>query len=236
MFELDARLSAAASFVRRGKRVCDVGTDHGYLAVFLLKEGMVPFVTACDVNEKPLQAAKAHAKQYDVLDRIGFILSDGLQAVPSENAEDIVICGMGGELIASIIGACSYIKEGDRRLILQPMTQIPFLRRYLLTNGFVIEREKAVCDRHHCYTVMMCRYADSPTAPDELFCHTGMLPFEKTAESYQYLEREAQRLARIAAGVEKSNPQDERVQHCRMLAQQIQALLKGWKQNEQTAE
>lgn len=228
MFELDERLMAAASFVRRGKAVCDVGTDHGYLAVYLIKEGISPLVTACDVNEKPLEAARKNAERYGVCEQMNLVLSDGLASVPEKYAEDVVICGMGGELIASIIGACGYLKEGDRRLILQPMTQIPFLRRYLLEHGFSIECEKAACDAQHCYTVMQCRYTGVCTTPDELFCVVGRLPDEKTPQSYRYLNTQASRLMRIAQGIEMSNPQDERVQANRALAENINALLKGW--------
>ncbi len=228
MFELDERLRTAASFIRRGKAVCDVGTDHGYLAVYLIKEGVSPLVTACDVNEKPLEAAKRTAVRCGVYEQMNLILSDGLQSVPKECAEDVVICGMGGELIASIIGACDYLKDGDRRLILQPMTQIPFLRRYLLENGFSIEHEKAACDAQHCYTVMQCRYTGVRTVPDAFFCIVGRLPEEKTLQSCRYLRAQANRLIRIAKGIERSNPQDERVQCNRALAERIDALLKGW--------
>lgn len=135
---IDDRLWSCASFVRPGTVICDVGTDHAYVPVYLVKRGTVPYAYATDINEGPLNAAKKHADEYGVTDKISFVLANGLAFSELENsgAGDILICGMGGELIRDIIAACDYVKKDSVRLILQPMTQADAMRKYLFENGF----------------------------------------------------------------------------------------------------
>lgn len=200
-FSLDPRLYAAASFVGKGRTVCDVGTDHGLLAVWLLVNGITDRVTACDINEKPLASAMQTAQKYGVDGRIRLRLSDGLLSVPEDEAEDIVICGMGGELIAKILSDCPYAKEKQHRLILQPMTQIPFLRRYLYDAGFAILTERPAADRAHIYTILHCAYTGERREIDDLFALTGKMPQAKEKEAARWLLHESGRLSRIAAGL-----------------------------------
>ena len=88
-----------------GSRVADIGTDHGYLAVHLLREGVCPFVTAADLREQPLQKARENAARFGVADRMQFLLSDGLQSIPPDAAGTIVMAGMGGDLMVRILEA-----------------------------------------------------------------------------------------------------------------------------------
>lgn len=142
---LDPRLSLAASFVE-GKVCADIGTDHAYIPVYLLTSGKCDYAIASDINEGPLNKAKENAALYNVSDKVYFALTDGLRNLPLEekSVTDIVICGMGGELIASIIDACPYTRNKNVRLILQPMSSIEELREYLDENGFNTVKE-SIC-------------------------------------------------------------------------------------------
>ena len=133
---LDKRLSACMSLVS-GDVACDVGTDHGYLPAELLTSGKCRFCYACDINEMPLKSAEKTLSSINMDGKWRCILSDGLKAADDEALSDItdIICaGMGGELISQIIGNSHTAKKA--RLILQPMTQAAFLRRYLCENVF----------------------------------------------------------------------------------------------------
>ena len=123
---LDKRLRLCADMVL-GRRVCDVGTDHAYLAAALLTEGRCDTAIAADINEKPLAAARATLERAGVSDRCTLILSDGLKSVPLDGVTDIVIAGMGGELIAKILSESGGLD--GKNLILQPMTRSEFLIR-----------------------------------------------------------------------------------------------------------
>ena len=144
---LDGRLACAASFVRKDSVVCDVGTDHAYLPVNLIQRGIAKRAVACDINEGPLERARWSAAKFGVTDKIRFVLADGLDGVhPEEDGvNDIIICGMGGELIARIVDASAYPRNPAVSLILQPMTCVPELRQYLWDNGFCI-REERLCE------------------------------------------------------------------------------------------
>lgn len=134
--KLGGRLACAASFVRPGT-VIDIGSDHAYLPAYLIREGVCPSAAASDINEMPLERAKATASRYGVADKMEFYLSDGFEKI-SKAYDTACICGMGGQLIADIIekgkGKFTY-------LLLQPMTKAEELRAYLWNNGYLIETE-----------------------------------------------------------------------------------------------
>lgn len=114
LFQLDPRLSLCASFVPAGAKLADIGTDHGYLPIWLAKTGRVIHAVAADLRPGPLERAKENVRKYQVEDIVELRLSDGLQAFLPEEADFIVIAGMGGEVIASILGAAPWA-EGNRR-------------------------------------------------------------------------------------------------------------------------
>ncbi|MGN0478205.1 MAG: class I SAM-dependent methyltransferase [Hominenteromicrobium sp.] len=155
---LGARLRMCADFVRPGARLADIGTDHGYIPIALLQSGKVPFAVASDINPGPLKSAEQHAAQYAAADRMRFVLCDGLHGVEPSEADDIVIAGMGGELILRIIGETPWLCTPEKHLVLQPMTTAAQLRTGLLERGFEIEREEAVYDEKKIYSVLSVFY------------------------------------------------------------------------------
>lgn len=172
---LSPRLYAAASLVRKGSPCVDVGTDHGYLAAYIYKSGISDCVIAADVNKKPLEAAKRTFEEQGIIGKLSLCLSDGLREISPKLANDIIICGMGGELILRILLDAPYTREGDRRFILQPMTNIPILRKGLYLNGFSIEKEVPVLEGRRGYTVIQASYTGEATEIDEFFGLTGKL-------------------------------------------------------------
>lgn len=135
---LDDRLYLAASFVRHGSVVADIGTDHAYIPVFLINTGRSPFAIASDINDGPLMRARKNAEKYGVSERIDFTKADGLDGLPlsERGVRDVIICGMGGELIARIVLESEYTKNDGIRLILQPMSAVDDMRRLLYGGGF----------------------------------------------------------------------------------------------------
>ncbi len=157
---LDARLASAASFVREGAVVCDVGTDHAYLPIYLLASGRARFAIASDINRGPLESARKNAARYGLSDKMRFTLANGLNGLPlrEEGVGDIVICGMGGELIADIIAASDYTREAGVRLILQPMSYPERLREYLAKSGYRILDERLSEAAGKLYTCILVEY------------------------------------------------------------------------------
>ncbi len=157
---LDPRLSAAASFVRDFSVVCDIGTDHAFLPISLILEGRAKFAIASDVNNGPLDRARESAERYGVTDKMRFVLADGLRGIDPARygVNEIMICGMGGELIERIISADEYPKKNGVRLILQPMTHAEKLRKYLAREGFAVLDEKMCRSAGRIYTVISAEY------------------------------------------------------------------------------
>ncbi len=157
---LDNRIAAAASLVRDGAVIADIGTDHGYLPIILLLKGKISFAAAADLREGPLSRAMSNAKKYGVEDSIRFFCTDGLKEIPLDELHitDIVICGMGGELIARILSECSYIQNDKIQLILQPMSAVEELRAYLAGNGFAVWEERIAYSKGKLYQCIAARY------------------------------------------------------------------------------
>jgi tRNA (adenine22-N1)-methyltransferase len=155
---LNPRLTSAAEFVRRGARFADVGTDHAYLPIFLLGEGRISYALCTDINEGPLASAVANARDAGLYEKMDFCLTDGAAALSSYGITDMAICGMGGDLIASIVEAAEYLRDENVNLILQPMTKQEALRESLYLMGYEIIAESYSRDAGKPYVCMQVKY------------------------------------------------------------------------------
>ena len=105
LLKISDRLRSAAGLVYKGARVADIGTDHGYLPIYLVQNGISECVYACDVRKKPLERAQAHISSYGLDDNITIRLADGLCGIQKDDVDTVTICGMGGKLMKDIIDA-----------------------------------------------------------------------------------------------------------------------------------
>ena len=150
---LTSRLLACCSFIAPGDRVADIGCDHGYLGIYLLKKGIASTVIASDIREGPLQSAIRNSEKYGVQDKISFYLSDGVKSIP-QDFDTLVCAGMGADTMISILQAAPWLKDGKYRLILQCQSRRPELRKYLYENGFSIRSETLAEDGKFIYPVI----------------------------------------------------------------------------------
>ncbi len=152
-FPISQRLLACADFVVPGEKVADIGCDHGYLSIYLLRNGICPSVIAADVRQQPLLSAVRNAEKYGVREKMQFYLSDGVQNVPRDF--DCLICaGMGGDTIISILRSAPWLQNEQYHLVLQCQSKSPMLRQYLSQCGWRISQEHIVRDGRFLYTVM----------------------------------------------------------------------------------
>ena len=150
---LSDRLLLCAGFVCKGDRVADIGCDHGYLGIYLLKNGIASSVIASDVREGPLQSAIRNAHKYGVNENMTFYLSDGVSNIPRD-FDTLVCAGMGGDTMVHILESAPWLKSEQYRMILQCQSKTPLLRRYLSENGWRIYEESVLRDGKFLYTVM----------------------------------------------------------------------------------
>lgn len=185
---LSPRLQAAAGMVRKGGEICDVGTDHALLPCRLYLDGERK-LTAADINEGPLLSAKQTVMHYiGKEDAVRLVLSDGLDKI--DYADDVIIAGMGGELIARIISGCRFLSE-NTHFILQPMTKAEVLRRELYKNGFYIEKELTAKENDRNYVIMSVYFGGEKCEITDAFAYAGKVTDK------EYLTAVCERLNRV---------------------------------------
>lgn len=185
-FKISKRLCTAASYVRNGAVVADIGTDHAYLPIYLVLNGKVSSAYASDINEGPIKKANENIQKHCLNDKISTKVISGLDGIEKIAPSDIVICGMGGELIVKILENSPYIRQESIRLILQPMTQVDKVREYV-SNGFSTIAEDIVFEDEKVYQILCLRYdgAFHPLTKTEL--ELGKLNIEKNSENFKIL-------------------------------------------------
>lgn len=207
---ISKRLLCCASLAPENARVADVGCDHGYLGIYLIKEGLARHVIATDLRPKPLEKARANSQVHGVQDRMDCFVADGLAAVEPGSVDTIICAGMGGDNIAGILEAAPWVRNPAYTLILQPQTSGNDLRRWLGDNGFSILEERLVEDGGFLYFTLLARYGGGrPLTPGEqylspqlLACGSPLLP--------AYFERVLRGLQRAVDGIRASKNEEER--------------------------
>lgn len=155
MQSLSNRLIAVSSLVENGSVIADIGTDHGYIPVYLYKKGIIKGAVAADINDGPLSSCKALVLQEGLCDAIKTRLSDGLDNISPDEYDTVIIAGMGGELISDILSKADL---RDKHIILNPMTHPEIARKFLYDNGFEIDNDFIIKDSKHYYSVFDARY------------------------------------------------------------------------------
>lgn len=198
-FKLDSRLNLCASFVRKGVKVADIGTDHAYLPVWLCKKGIAISALACDIGQEPLQNGLKTIKKYNAENMVATRLCNGLAKVNDDEAQDIIIAGMGGETIAEIIGDWQFAKNKDKHFILQPMTKSDELIEFLYKNGFEILKQSC-CRERKIYTVMLVEYTGNIQSVSKEFTYLGKLSPKENSLDREFLQMEIRNLENKAKG------------------------------------
>lgn len=154
MVKLSKRMNAVASMVTSGNILADIGTDHGYVPIALVQKGKIPKAIAMDINEGPLQRAKEHITTCCLEESIETRLSDGVAALEENEADTILIAGMGGELIIHILVEGYKVCRKAKELVLQPQSDIDHVRKYLRENKYKIIDEDMILEDGKYYPMM----------------------------------------------------------------------------------
>ena len=179
--KLTERLAAVASLVGKGT-VADIGTDHAQLPIWLVQNGH-PRALASDINEGPCQRARVNIYEWGLHGKIKVRCCAGLDGIEDFSPDNIVIAGMGGKMIASILAASEYPKESCCKLVLAPQSMQDVLRRYLCENGFSILDETVVLDGGKFYQVLSAKYSGNITSLANFEYKLGGLNLERARKS-----------------------------------------------------
>ena len=229
---LTNRLLTAADLVRQDAFLADIGTDHGYLPAYLVLSGRVSHAVAADVNPGPLSRAALTIQKYGLSEKIDLLLSDGLDKI-DPSVQDIVIAGMGGGLIADILFRAEWTKDPAKRLILQPMTQDAFLRRFLAQNGYMVLEETVAEEGRHLYILLLAAYSGEPRRLTELEAVSGGRALKSGVLSRKYLCKKRDTLLKIAEGLLRSGNQTEAEQKRTLASLLEQQLAADWTKNQE---
>lgn len=175
------RLESIVSLVDKCTTVADIGTDHGYVADMLLRDKICDKIIATDVNKGPLDSARNHLTLAGYNEKVDFRLGSGLTVLNSKDADIAIIAGMGGELIAKILDDSKDVVKSLKSIIIQPMTNIDTIRKYIIDNNMSIEEEIIVKEYHFYYFVMKVinkPYNNSKTI-DEIYYTISKYLYEK---------------------------------------------------------
>lgn len=210
MLQLSKRLSAVAQLVTITGILADVGTDHGYIPVYLAGKERIEKAIAMDVNQGPLERAQEHIRQYGLENCIETRLSDGLQALKPNEADGIVIAGMGGNLMKRILVQGEQVAHTAKELILQPQSEIMEFRKFLWESGYSITAEDMVLEDGKYYPMMRVVYEKSGAEmPDVLALKYGeKLLEQKHPVLKQYLFWQKMQKEQILANLQKNAKKD----------------------------
>ncbi len=220
--QLQPRLRLLADMVPAGAHLADIGTDHGYLPVWLMQQGRITSAIAADIGPEPLAHARRTAAEYGAA--LDLRLCDGLRGIAAHEADTVVIAGMGGETIIQILTDSPWPRDSGCTLLLQPQTKVELLRLWLSRNGYACENERLVWDKGKLYVVLQMT-AGEPFTPDEARLYAGFC-LENDPLYGDYLEAQLRRL-RHAAGAH-CRPGEEKGGAFMITVRDIEQFLYDW--------
>lgn len=226
---LRPRLKMAADMVRCGSSLADIGTDHGYLPAWLVKSGKCKSAVAADLRKSPLENAAETIRIYGVEDKVSLRLSDGLDCILPEEADDIVFAGMGGTLIAQLMERTEWLKDKSKRVIVQPMTHSENVREYLIKNGFEILFENACRDDGRDYICFCAEYRGCVPQRDGLYYYIGTHPIEGNEPSLNYAKKQISRVFKRAEALENAGIKSEELLYLKNIIKRFEEV-KPWQE------
>ena len=190
--ELSKRLQAVADLVSHGLVIADVGTDHGYIPIYLVQTGKSEKAFAMDVNEGPLLRAKAHIAEQGMSEKIQVRLSDGVRALLPGECDGVVVAGMGGALAIKIMEEGENIFRDLKEFVLQPQSELTKVRQYLFENDYCVIAEDMVLEDGKFYPMMKVTNGKSPAYSLVELRYGKRLLEQKHPVLLRYLEKEVQ--------------------------------------------
>ncbi len=203
---LKGRLKLIADMVPVCGTVCDVGTDHAYIPIYLIRHGICKNAIATDVKPGPVEKAKVNIRKYKMEDLIDTRMGNGLQPLKKGEAEVIIIAGMGGLLITDILSEGIEKAIGAKRLVIQPMGFVEDVRKWLYENGFEIYDEGLTMERDKIYNVLSAGWTGEKTDYRIIDLYIGRKLVEKKDPLLKnYITREINKIDTAINGLKKSN-------------------------------
>ncbi|MCR6110406.1 tRNA (adenine-N(1))-methyltransferase [Bacillus sp. A301a_S52] len=224
--KLSKRLKKVSEHVPFGAIVGDIGSDHAYLAVYLVQSGRCPYVVAGEVNQGPLASAKAHIRSNGLTHKISAKLGNGLEVLENEKINTVVVAGMGGPLITTILEEGKERLDLVERLILQPNVAADHIRRWLVENDWELIDERILEEDGHVYEILVAEKGSGLTPYEtedlekQLWLGPYLLKNKNTAFEKKW-KRERQQIEKIIKQLELSEKSDVLKEKKQQLSQKM---------------
>lgn len=221
---LSKRLTLVAGFVRQGSLLCDIGTDHAYLPTYLIDKNICVSAVAADVRQGPLKNAERTVTEHGLSDKITLRLSDGLDEILPDEATDIVLAGMGGDLICDILSRADWICDKSKRIIAQPQTHSEKVRAFFIENGFEILSENACEDEGRTYICICAEFTGKNKEYPFGYEYYGELPKCENEHASIYLIKQRERFLKRADGLSNSGQNAEEAEFLYNLCDTLKSI------------
>ncbi len=219
--QISRRLQSVAAFVQQGKTLADVGCDHGYIPIYLLQKKKIEKAIAMDVNQGPLMRAKEHIQEWGLEDYIDIRLSDGVNALKPDEAESVVIAGMGGPLMEKILTEGDKVLKTVKELVLQPQSEIGHFRKYLSENNYCITHEEMILEDGKYYPIMRVIHGKMEEQTEAEYLYGKKLLQDKNPVLKEFLDREQKKAEELLEKLKNSQTKSAKTR--------ISQLEKEWK-------
>ena len=202
---ISKRLKAVAAMISDNNKVADIGTDHGYIPIYMVTERGCSYAYAMDVNEGPLKRAEENIIKYQVEDKIELRLSDGIDGLKAGEADTIVIAGMGGLLINRILSDGIGVAKSVKELVLSPHSDVNLVRKFLADNGFAIVDEQIVYEDNKYYFILKAVLGEMTIDNDTYEWYGKVLLERKDGVLLDYLNRERDKRLSLLKAISPEN-------------------------------
>jgi len=208
---LSDRLKVMAEMIdQSAQSVADIGTDHGLLPIYLIENRNIQKIIATDLHHGPLEKARENLAQKRLQHYVELRRGDGLQVIRPGEVEVMVMAGMGGVLISQLLQQAPRVAEKTTQLLFQPMTAAYSVRKFLLTHGYQISREKLVEERHQVYEIIEARFINQPQLASETALELGLyIASQPSKLALPFLEEKKVYWQRKRAGLLKAKKRNE---------------------------
>ncbi|HOM03834.1 MAG TPA: class I SAM-dependent methyltransferase [Acetivibrio sp.] len=209
--ELKGRLKLIADITPKCNIVCDIGTDHAYIPIYLVMNKKCQKALACDVRKGPISFADKNIAEYGLSQYIKTRVGDGLDPIEDSEVDVIIIAGMGGQLIKEILEKGFAKAQKARTLVIQPMNAIELIRQWLYENGFDIFDEKLAKEEDRIYNAMAVKWTGKAKSKEEAYYYIGEKLFENRDSLLpELIEKRIRQLDKIIFEMEKMNDKNSK--------------------------
>lgn len=171
--EISLRLKTIASMVDKCDCIVDVGTDHAYIPIYLVKNNICKSAIASDINKGPIERAENNIRTKGLSNSIECRLGAGLNPIKPKEADGAVIAGMGGNMIKDILEESQEVFKLLDFLVLQPVQNPEVLRKYIYDKGYKVLEEGIVFDENKFYEIIKIRYDNNPEKLEPIYYEIG---------------------------------------------------------------